>query len=102
MPESNSIKKPYGRPALLGNQPTRNKPMLPENLSRRAILAGAAAVPALALPAVAYSSAESDPILAAIEAHRQGHAEYVMLCNSDETDSDPAVDDALTCLKAPQ
>jgi hypothetical protein len=43
-----------------------------ENLSRRAILAGAASVPALALPAVGKSaSAEPDPILAAIEAHRR-------------------------------
>jgi hypothetical protein len=42
--------------------------MSPENLSRRAILAGAASVPALALPAVAASaSTDPDPIFAAIE-----------------------------------
>jgi hypothetical protein len=46
--------------------------MSPENLSRRAILAGAASVPVLALPAVAKSaSADPDPIFAAIEAHRR-------------------------------
>jgi hypothetical protein len=39
-----------------------------ENLSRRAILAGAASVPALALPAVgASASTDPDPIFAAIE-----------------------------------
>jgi hypothetical protein len=68
--------------------------MSPENLSRRSILAGAASVPALALPTVASASTEPDPIFAAIEAHRRGHAEYVVLCNNDETDCDPAVDDA--------
>jgi hypothetical protein len=46
--------------------------MSPENLSRRAILAGAASVPALALPAVAKSAlADPDPIFTAIEAHRR-------------------------------
>ena len=46
--------------------------MSPENLSRRAILAGAASVPALALPAVvASASAGPDPIFVAIEAHRR-------------------------------
>jgi hypothetical protein len=46
--------------------------MSPENLSRRAILAGAASVPALAtLPAAALASTEPDPAFAAIDTHRQ-------------------------------
>jgi hypothetical protein len=44
--------------------------MLSENLSRRAILAGAAAGPALAFPAGVIPP-EPDPILAAIEEHRR-------------------------------
>jgi hypothetical protein len=46
--------------------------MSTENFSRRAILAGAASVPVLALPAVVSSaSTDPDPIFAAIEAHRR-------------------------------
>jgi hypothetical protein len=46
--------------------------MSPENLSRRAILAGAAAVPALAaLPAGAFASTEPGPAFAAIDTHRE-------------------------------
>jgi len=41
--------------------------------TRRAILAGAAAIPALSLPAIA---AERDPIFAAIERHRKAEAAY--------------------------
>ena len=44
------------------------------NLSRRAILAGAAAGPALAFPAGAIPP-EPDPILTAIEEHRRAWAE---------------------------
>lgn len=44
------------------------------NLSRRAILAGAAAGPALAFPAGVIPP-EPDPILAAIEEHRRAWAE---------------------------
>jgi hypothetical protein len=40
------------------------------NLSRRAIVAGAASVPAFALPAVALASTEPDPIFAAVAEHR--------------------------------
>jgi hypothetical protein len=43
--------------------------MTSTNLSRRAIVAGAASVPALAVPAVA-AAIDPDPIFAAIEAHR--------------------------------
>ena len=42
---------------------------MPARTTRRAILAGAAAVPALSLPALAVG--EPDPIFAAIERHRQ-------------------------------
>jgi hypothetical protein len=41
------------------------------NLSRRAILAGAASVPALALLTVASASTEPDPAIAAIDTHRK-------------------------------
>jgi hypothetical protein len=43
------------------------------NLSRRTLVASAAALPVLAVPVVANASG-SDPILAAIEAHRHAHA----------------------------
>jgi len=43
----------------------------------RAILAGAAALPATALPAVA----EPDPVFAAIEAHRRAHAARAPSCH---------------------
>lgn len=47
--------------------------------TRRAILAGAAALPALALPALAAPA--HDPIFAAIERHRQIEGAYVAACN---------------------
>ena len=52
--------------------------MSPENLSRRAILAGAASVPALALPATVALAATAaiDPIYAAIAAHRTANFEF--------------------------
>jgi hypothetical protein len=51
--------------------------MSPENLSRRAILAGAASVPALAAPAALASVAVAvDPICAAIAAHRTANLEF--------------------------
>ena len=51
--------------------------MSPTNLSRRAILAGAASVPALASPAAfASATAAVDPIYAAIEAHRTANFEF--------------------------
>jgi hypothetical protein len=50
--------------------------------SRRAILAGAAALPALAIiPATAVVAGGVDPIFAAIERHRQIEAAYVAACN---------------------
>jgi hypothetical protein len=61
--------------------------MSPENLSRRAILAGAAAVPALALPAVAASdSTNPDPIFAAIDAHRAAVNDINLQEEDDEID----------------
>jgi hypothetical protein len=47
--------------------------------SRRSVIVGAAALPALAMPAIASSA--SDPIFAAIERHRQIEAAYVAACN---------------------
>jgi hypothetical protein len=48
--------------------------------SRRAILAGAASLPALAAPAVADASVH-DPIIAAIETHRVAWGEYNTRCS---------------------
>jgi hypothetical protein len=56
--------------------------MSPRNLSRRAIMSGAASVPALAGPALALPPALAsapvavDPIYAAIEAHRTANLEF--------------------------
>ncbi len=50
--------------------------MSSENPSRRAIVAGASSVPALALPAVAVASTEPDPIFAAIERYRTAIAAH--------------------------
>jgi hypothetical protein len=47
--------------------------------TRRAILAGAAALPALAVPAIA-APIDADPILAAIDAHKRAYAELDRLC----------------------
>jgi hypothetical protein len=43
------------------------------NLNRRALVAGAATLPAIAIPALAT---QADPIFAAIEKHKVIHAEY--------------------------
>jgi hypothetical protein len=53
--------------------------MSKSTLTRRALVASTAAVPAaaaLGLPAVAHAAAEPDPIFAVIEAHRKAHAEF--------------------------
>jgi hypothetical protein len=48
------------------------------NLSRRSIVTSAAALPALAIPAVAVAvSPGRDPIFAAIETHRRSDAEWI-------------------------
>jgi hypothetical protein len=44
--------------------------------SRRAILAGAATLPALAVPTAVAASAEPDPIFAAIERSRRAEADF--------------------------
>jgi hypothetical protein len=51
--------------------------------TRRTVLAGAAALPALSLPVMA---GESDPIFAAIERHCKAEAAYIGICNSVESD----------------
>jgi len=59
--------------------------MSSDNLSRRTILAGAASVPALALPAVAAISASlPDPIFAAIERMRTAEAVCDALDENDD------------------
>jgi len=53
--------------------------------SRRAVLVGAAALPALAiLPAAALSSPAADPIFAAIEGHRQAEAAFAGAYDNEE------------------
>lgn len=56
--------------------------------SRRAILAGAAALPALAAPA-AFASVSPDPIFAALVRHREAEAAWITAC-TDEIADDPA------------
>src|SRR5450759_3740398 len=49
--------------------------------TRRAVLAGAASFPALAIiPATAVAAAGIDPIFAALERHRQIEAAYIAAC----------------------
>ena len=51
------------------------------DMNRRAVLAGTAALPALAIiPATALGAA-ADPIFAAIEKHRQAEAAYIAACD---------------------
>jgi hypothetical protein len=69
MTESDSIKKTERHPRLAGLNPQGTTPMSPENqiLSRRAIVAGAVAAPALALPVVpALAAANPDAELLAL------------------------------------
>jgi hypothetical protein len=52
--------------------------------SRRAILAGAASIPALAIiPAAAVAAADVDPIFAAIERHREAEAAFAGAYDND-------------------
>jgi hypothetical protein len=60
--------------------------------SRRAILAGAAALPALTMPAVAFAAATPDPIFAALDRHRKIEAAYSAACN--EPTGDEATEQA--------
>jgi hypothetical protein len=64
---------------------------MPASLNRRALVAGAAALPAISLPAIAAPSA-TDPIFAAIEDHRIKNAAFNAACEQDESrESDAAV-----------
>jgi hypothetical protein len=80
MPESIHIKKLRGIPPLVGapRKPTEGIAMSTTKLNRRAILAGAATVPAVAiLPAAGVAATTGhDPIFAAIEDHRRAHLEW--------------------------
>jgi hypothetical protein len=60
------------------------------NLSRRAIVAGAASVPALAVPAIALASTEPDPIFAAIERWKK----FLAIENASYDARDNAIDEA--------
>jgi hypothetical protein len=51
--------------------------------SRRAVLAGAAALPALVVPAIAMSDV-ADPIFAAIERNKTAYAEFERVCRHQE------------------
>lgn len=64
------------------------------NTTRRHILAGAAALPALAAPA-ALASLAPDPIFAAIEAHRAAYQAHIDLISNV-----PSIDDDLICSGA--
>jgi selenocysteine lyase/cysteine desulfurase len=65
-----------------GNVNKEHATMTTCKTTRRAVLAGAAALPALAIiPATALGAGAVDPIFAAIERHRQAEATYVAACN---------------------
>ena len=68
--------------------------------SRRAVMAGAAAFPALAIiPATAIAAGGVDPIFAAIERHRQIEGAYVAACNEHvEQAREPAREDRVVKL----
>jgi hypothetical protein len=77
----NDIKKPSG--IRLAVAPiNKEHATMTTTTSRRAILAGAAVLPALAIPAMTMLPAGADPIFAAIERHRQIEAAYVAACNA--------------------
>jgi hypothetical protein len=98
MPESNPIKKLSGiPPGWCINPQLGATTMSPENLSRRAILAGAVSVPVFALPALAtvvtvppapLVSETPDPIIAAIAEHRRLDEQYQMWCTLQEQNYD--------------
>ena len=50
------------------------------NLSRRSLVTSAAALPALAIPAVAAAAAPVDPVFAAIAAHRETYVKMMRAC----------------------
>jgi hypothetical protein len=52
--------------------------------SRRAILAGAAVLPALAVPAFAAASIKDDPTFAAVDRARKGEEEFLALARSED------------------
>ena len=68
--------------------------------SRRAVLAGAAALPALAMPTIA--TATGDPIFAAIERYEQSHQAFISRCDYEDARGragqpcEPAADDHRT------
>ena len=95
MTDSTNTKKPSGMPPGCGSHQQEHATMTSPSTSRRAILAGAAALPALAMPAIA--SATVDPIFAVIEHHRQKEAAFSAALLVDE-DSDDDANDALAEL----
>jgi hypothetical protein len=54
------------------------------NLSRRSLVTSAAALPALAVPAVAIASIEPDPIFAAIEKERALNTAFLARCHYED------------------
>jgi len=59
---------------------TKANSTIAKQTTRRAILAGTAALPGLGIPAIAAA----DPIFAAIERHRQVEAKYLAACASEK------------------
>jgi hypothetical protein len=74
-----NIKKPSGISPLRGSR--QQGATMTSKTSRRAVLAGAATLPALAIiPATAFAAA--DPIFAAIEKHRKLNDAHIAACNA--------------------
>jgi hypothetical protein len=55
-----------------------------KNVSRRAMLAGASAVPAIAIAPSITAAGEPDPIFAAIERYRKTSADFITLCRAED------------------
>jgi hypothetical protein len=65
------------------------------DLSRRSLVTSAAALPVLAVPAIAIPSAEPDPIFAAIEKERALNAAFIARCHHENDLAEAGVELAL-------
>jgi TPP-dependent trihydroxycyclohexane-1,2-dione (THcHDO) dehydratase len=66
--------------------------MTKNTTTRRAVLAGAAAMPAIAMPAAVFAATTPDPIFPALDHHRKSEAAYLAACN--EPTGDEATEQA--------
>jgi hypothetical protein len=95
MTDSINIKKPSGMPPGRGSLINMEHATMTITKTRRAVLAGAAALPALAAPTALASISPTDPIFAAIERHRAAQATFFAACKLDDP-TDEQVDPLCT------